>query len=88
MSKVVNLIDRIANTQRISKAKAKENLEAVFNSISEELGDNNTVKIQGFGSFNKSPLKRSSILFGKKYEIDTNVVRFSAFKQLKESVNY
>lgn len=86
MSKTA-LVDRLAKVEGITKVEATERVKSVFSAISEELTESNMVRIQGFGSFNKSPLKRSSTLFGKKYDIDTNVVRFSAFKKLKTSVN-
>jgi len=87
MSKQTTIIDRLAQSAGISKLEAERQFKNVFTAVADELKESKMVKVPGFGSFNKSPLKRSSTLFGKQYDVDTNVVRFSAFKKLKTSIN-
>jgi len=87
MSKSSDLATRLARNENIPLTKAKARIEQVFLALQDELAETGSTKVQNFGVFNTSPLKRSSTLHGKKYVVDTNVIRFSAFKRLKSSVN-
>ncbi len=81
------LPSKLAQYLNITTPEAELQLKAVFAIISDELAVNPKVVIDSFGSFTSKRLNREVKLNGKTFNIDTNVIKFSPFKRLREAVN-
>jgi DNA-binding protein HU-beta len=84
------LIEKVAEISKASKAESGRTVDAVFDAITEALKENDRVVIAGFGTFSVS--RRSSRMgrnpqTGEVIHIDAkNVPKFSAGKKLKDAV--
>lgn len=82
------LIEYVAANNDLTKAKAKEVVDGLFNRITSELNSGNEVAINGFGKFfTKDRAERTSHGFGKETVIPAaTVVKFKPSKTLKDEV--
>ena len=86
-----DLVNKIAESESISKVKAVAGVNAVLASIQNALKDGERVQLIGFGTFQTT--KRAARTgknpqTGKKLKIPAKtVVKFKAGTKLKESVN-
>ena len=86
-----DLIEAVAKTTGETKALAEKMISAVFENMQKALKKGDKVTIMGFGSFDK--VKRAARegrnpQTGEKLKIKArNAIKFSAGKDLKESVN-
>ena len=85
------LIDLVSERTNITKKDATEIVDAVFNTVKDELAAGKTVDIAGFGKFSvKESAARSGVnpATGEKIEIAaSNRVVFKVSKTLKDCVN-
>ena len=85
------LIDLVSERTNITKKDATEIVDAVFNTVKDELASGKTVDIAGFGKFSvKESAARSGVnpATGEKIEIAaSNRVVFKVSKTLKDCVN-
>lgn len=86
------LIKSIAEKTDVTKKEAKVGLEAVLDSIREELVAGNKIQLIGFGSFEvreRAARKGRNPQTGEEIEIPaTKVPAFKAGKELKVAVNH
>ena len=86
-----DLIKFVAAKAEISKAKATEAVNAVFEGIEETLKKGDKAAFIGFGTFSvskRSERKGKNPATGEEITIPaTNVVKFKAGKALKDAVN-
>jgi DNA-binding protein HU-beta len=86
-----DLVAVVAEAGELSKAKAGEVLDAVFDAISSALKQKEEVRLVGFGTFSISHRKAGkgrNPRTGEEIEIAaTTTVRFKAGKGLKDDVN-
>lgn len=86
-----DLVNKIAESAKITKAQATDALNAVLDGISGELKDGGKVTLIGFGTFSVS--KREARTgrnpqTGDSIQIDAkSVVKFKPGKELSDSVN-
>lgn len=84
-------IARIAEAVDISKQEATAAVDAVFNTISDELAAGNNVQIVGFGNFEvreRSARKGRNPQTGEEIEIAaTKLPAFKPGKPLKDKIN-
>lgn len=86
-----DLIDKIAAGADISKAKAKDALEAMLDAVTASLKDGDAVQLVGFGTFKVS--ERAARIgrnpqTGAEIQIAASKVpSFSAGKALKDAIN-
>lgn len=85
------LVEAVANSTELSKAKAEQAIKSTFEAISSELNDGGSVQLIGFGTFSVSeraartginPKTKESIKIPAK-----KVAKFKPGKQLSESIN-
>lgn len=85
-----NLIDQVASSLQIEKKKTKEVIEAMLQSLGEALKDGEEVRLSGFGLFKVIETKERTGRNPATGEVITipagKRVKFSAYKELKESV--
>lgn len=85
-----DLVAVVAETGELSKAKASEVLDAVFDAISQSLKAKQEVRLVGFGTFSTSRRKAGkgrNPRTGEEIEIAaTTTVRFKAGKALKDGL--
>ncbi len=85
------LVDRIAKDAEITKKAAGAALDSAMNAIKESVTAGNPVTLIGFGTFKmteRAAREGRNPRTGKKMKIPAkNVVKFSAGKAFKESVN-
>ncbi len=86
-----DLINKIAESAKLTKAQAGDALNAVLDSIGDALKKGDKVTLIGFGTFSvskreartgRNPQTGASIKIGAK-----NVVKFKPGKELSDSVN-
>ncbi|TXC74191.1 HU family DNA-binding protein [Sphingorhabdus soli] len=86
-----DLISSVADSSGLSKSDASRAVEAVFDSISGELGRGGEVRLVGFGTFSTSQRKASTgrnPRTGETMQIKASTQpKFKAGKGLKDSVN-
>ena len=86
-----DLIDKIAAGADISKAKAKDALEAMLDAITASLKDGDAVQLVGFGTFKVSERAARTgrnPQTGAEIQIAASKVpSFSAGKALKDAIN-
>ena len=86
-----DLISKIADSAKISKAQATDALNAVLDGIGEELKDGGKVTLIGFGTFSVSEREARTgrnPQTGASIKIDAKkVVKFKPGKELSDSVN-
>lgn len=86
-----DLISKIADSAKISKAQATDALNAVLDGIAEELKDGGKVTLIGFGTFSVSEREARTgrnPQTGASIKIDAKkVVKFKPGKELSDSVN-
>ena len=86
-----DLVAVVAETGELSKAKAGEVLDAVFDAISESLKNKQEVRLVGFGTFSTSRRKAGkgrNPRTGEEIEIAASAtVRFKAGKALKDGLD-
>ena len=86
-----DLVAVVAETGEMSKAKAGEVLDSVFEAITEALKGKTEVRLVGFGTFSTSKRKAGkgrNPRTGEEIKIPASTtVRFKAGKNLKDSVN-
>ncbi len=82
-----HLIDAVAINLGVSKAKAAKAVKAVTSSIEAITAKRGSLTIINFGSFSVRPFKRTSVLKGKTYDINKNIVRFKPGAGFSQSVN-
>lgn len=85
------LIEQIAKSADISKAKAGETLDAFIETVTKSLKKKNEIRLIGFGTFSVSRRKATegrNPRTGEKIKIAaTNVPKFKPGKALKSAVN-
>ncbi len=85
------LIDAIAADADLSKAKAKEALDVILESIAQSLKEGDPVQLVGFGTFkvsHRAARTGRNPQTGAEIQISAaNVPTFTAGKALKDSVN-
>ena len=90
MANKSELIDKVAQATDLTKKDASAAVEAVFDSITETLSNNEKVQIIGFGTFEvreRAARKGRNPQTGDEIEIPASKVpAFKAGKALKESV--
>jgi DNA-binding protein HU-beta len=86
-----DLVAIVAESGELSKAKAGEVLDAVFEAITKSLKKKQEVRLVGFGTFSTSRRKAGkgrNPRTGEEIKIPaTTTVRFKAGKGLKDAVN-
>jgi DNA-binding protein HU-beta len=86
-----DLVDAVASSAGITKASAEKAVSGVFSAISNELSNGGSFALVGFGSFSvssRSARTGKNPKTGEAINIPAKkVVKFSAGKALKESVN-
>jgi len=86
-----DLVAVVAETAELSKAKAGDVVDAMFESIQKALKKKQEVRLVGFGTFSTSKRKAGkgrNPRTGEEIKIPaTTTVRFKAGKGLKEAVN-
>jgi len=86
-----DLVAVVAETGELSKAKAGEVLDAVFDAISQSLKAKQEVRLVGFGTFSTSRRKAGkgrNPRTGEEIEIAASTtVRFKPGKSLKDDLN-
>lgn len=92
MAGKADIVDAVVNSvEGVSKKQAAETFEAIFDAITDTLADGDRVSIPGFGSFSishraerqgRNPATGASMTIPA-----SNLVKFKAGKELKESVN-
>jgi DNA-binding protein HU-beta len=86
----MDLIAAVADSADISRAKAGEAVDAVFNAISDALKKKEEVRLVGFGTFAAATRKASTgrnPRTGEEMQIpESTTVRFKPGKGLKDSV--
>lgn len=86
-----DLVNVIAESGDLSKAKAGDVLDAVFDAVQEALKKKEEVRLVGFGTFSTSGRKAGkgrNPRTGEEITIEaTTTVRFKAGKALKDAVN-
>lgn len=85
------LIEAVSAAANLSKADASRAVEAIVQSITDTLSNNDGVQLTGFGSFstkNRAARMGRNPQTGEQIQISAStVVTFKAGKALKESVN-
>ncbi|MBN2517099.1 MAG: HU family DNA-binding protein [Deltaproteobacteria bacterium] len=85
------LIEKVAEITKGTKADAGRAIDAVFDTVTDALKNNEKVAIAGFGTFSvsaRSARKGRNPQTGEEIEIKAaNVPKFSAAKKLKEELN-
>ena len=85
------LIEAVSASANLSKADASRAVEAIVQSITDTLSNNDGVQLTGFGSFstkNRAARMGRNPQTGEQIQISAStVVIFKAGKALKESVN-
>lgn len=85
------LIEAVSAAANLSKADASRAVEAIVQSITDTLSNNDGVQLTGFGSFstkNRAARMGRNPQTGEQIQISAStVVIFKAGKALKESVN-
>jgi DNA-binding protein HU-beta len=86
-----DLVTVVAEAAELSKAKAGEVVDAIFESIQKTLKENQEVRLVGFGTFSTSRRKAGTgrnPRTGEEVKIPASTtVRFKAGKTLKDAVN-
>ncbi|REL37622.1 HU family DNA-binding protein [Rhodohalobacter sp. SW132] len=86
------LIDTVADSRDISKKEAKEIIEGIFGTLTDELGNGRGVSIPGLGTFsvNTRDARKSYSPHHEKYMMlpPKRVVNFSPSAGLKETVKF
>jgi len=86
-----DLVSVVAETGELSKAKAGEVVDALFEAIEKALKKKQEVRLVGFGTFSTSKRKAGkgrNPRTGEEIKIPaTTTVRFKAGKGLKDAVN-
>jgi DNA-binding protein HU-beta len=86
----MDLIAAVSDSTDISRAKASDVVEAVFNAISDALKKKDEVRLVGFGTFAAATRKASTgrnPRTGEEMKIpESTTVRFKAGKGLKDAV--
>jgi len=85
-----SLIEEVATQHDLSISKSKRIVQTVFDTIVENLAQNNDVKIYGFGRFSNTHVKEQMRYIPGKGVMKLPArqkVRFSAFKAFKDSIN-
>ena len=87
----MDLIAAVADGTDLTRAKAGEVVDAVFNAITGALKGKEEVRLVGFGTFAAATRKASTgrnPRTGEEMQIpESTTVRFKVGKQLKDSVN-
>jgi DNA-binding protein HU-beta len=85
------LVSAVADAAGLSKSDAQSAVEAVFNTITNELKNGGEIRLVGFGNFSVSRREASTgrnPQTGAAVEIPArNVPKFTAGKGLKDAVN-
>ena len=86
-----DIVDTVANAAGLTKKQSGDAFDAVFEAISEHLGNGDRVQVPGFGSFTVSERAArtgGNPATGKPMQIPASKnVRFKAGKELKSAVN-
>lgn len=85
------LIEKVAEITKASKAESGRTVDAVFDAITDALKKNDRIAIAGFGTFSvskRSARKGRNPQTGEEINIAAkNVPKFTAGKKLKDAVN-
>jgi len=85
------LVEKVAKLTSTTKADAERAIEAVFETITEALKDDDKIAIPGFGTFSlskRAARKGRNPQTGEEIDIKaSNVAKFTSAKKLKDTLN-
>jgi len=85
-----DLIDKVAQVEEITKKKAKEIIDLIFDEIKSALSSGDTIKLVGFGTFSvveKKARTGRNPQTGKKIKIPARrAPKFAPGKELKDAL--
>lgn len=86
MPNKLDIIKHLSESVAINSNKAKEVIDALCDYITDQLNENNSVNITGFGTFSKKS-KKTKIKVGEESEVvDTATVDFKVGETLAKKI--